>query len=168
MEGEYSLPAPDDHFSPPTEQTVKRESTEYEGPPSNQMSPEMIHCQIKRETLTDNNPTSVNPSACEVKTPTFDLNKRLSAIEDIRQDNSLAADLLRIEAILADNLIRLDFGSKVTHVYNPVDYAYKPHIEYYRVYCKASADIIMIGMNPGPFGMAQTGVGLIFLLHSFG
>ena len=53
---------------------------------------------------------------------------------------------------------RLKFGEPVTHVYNPLDYAWAPHEAYLRKYLGAPKRVVFLGMNPGPFGMAQTGV----------
>jgi single-strand selective monofunctional uracil DNA glycosylase len=53
---------------------------------------------------------------------------------------------------------RLRFRAPVTHVYNPLAYAWAPHEAYLRNYCGARKRVVFLGMNPGPFGMAQTGV----------
>ena len=53
---------------------------------------------------------------------------------------------------------RLKFGAPVTHVYNPLVYAWVPHEAYLRKFGAARKRIIFLAMNPGPFGMAQTGV----------
>ena len=50
------------------------------------------------------------------------------------------------------------FGAPVTHVYNPLVYARAPHESYLARYGIGSKDALLLGMNPGPFGMAQTGV----------
>jgi single-strand selective monofunctional uracil DNA glycosylase len=52
----------------------------------------------------------------------------------------------------------LDFGDPISHVYNPIEYAMRPHHAYLRRYAAGPKRIIFLGMNPGPFGMAQTGV----------
>jgi len=52
----------------------------------------------------------------------------------------------------------LEFGAPVTHVYNPLDYASRPHSAYLRRYAGSTKRTVFLGMNPGPFGMAQTGV----------
>jgi single-strand selective monofunctional uracil DNA glycosylase len=52
----------------------------------------------------------------------------------------------------------LRFGAPVTHVYNPLDYARRPHGAYVERYCTGRKRVVFLGMNPGPFGMAQTGV----------
>jgi single-strand selective monofunctional uracil DNA glycosylase len=43
-------------------------------------------------------------------------------------------------------------------VYNPLAYARAPHEAYLRRYGAGTREILLLGMNPGPFGMAQTGV----------
>jgi single-strand selective monofunctional uracil DNA glycosylase len=43
-------------------------------------------------------------------------------------------------------------------VYNPLDYAWAMHEAYLRRYVHQGARVLFLGMNPGPFGMAQTGV----------
>jgi single-strand selective monofunctional uracil DNA glycosylase len=53
---------------------------------------------------------------------------------------------------------KLKFGPPVTHVYNPLDYAWRAHEIYLRRYGSTEKRVIFLGMNPGPFGMAQTGI----------
>lgn len=53
---------------------------------------------------------------------------------------------------------RCTFEPPVAHVYNPLDYAFDAHRQYLERYCRREADILLVGMNPGPWGMAQTGV----------
>ncbi len=50
------------------------------------------------------------------------------------------------------------FGEPVTHVYNPLDYAGKAFDRYMDTYARRGVDAVLLGMNPGPWGMAQTGV----------
>src|SRR6185295_18463722 len=52
----------------------------------------------------------------------------------------------------------LKFSLPVTHVYNPLVYAWRAHEAYLRNYGGKRKRVIFLGMNPGPFGMAQTGV----------
>jgi single-strand selective monofunctional uracil DNA glycosylase len=51
-----------------------------------------------------------------------------------------------------------EFAAPVTHVYNPLVHAAKPHRLYLERYAEGPKEILLLGMNPGPFGMAQTGV----------
>ena len=50
------------------------------------------------------------------------------------------------------------FGPPVTHVYNPLVYAWPPYEAYLREFGATPKRVVFLGMNPGPFGMAQTGV----------
>ena len=50
------------------------------------------------------------------------------------------------------------FALPVTHVYNPLDYAWAAHRQYIDRYGAARKRVVFVGMNPGPFGMTQTGV----------
>ena len=59
---------------------------------------------------------------------------------------------------LGEAVARLRFGPPVAHVYNPLDYAFEAHRAYLDRYCRPAAQVLMLGMNPGPFGMVQTGV----------
>jgi len=59
---------------------------------------------------------------------------------------------------LSDEVDALAFGTPVTHVYNPLRYAAEAHREYLKRYADGSKRVVLLGMNPGPFGMAQTGV----------
>ncbi len=59
---------------------------------------------------------------------------------------------------LADDVDALLFGGKVAQVYNPLRYAEKPHTRYLDRFGKGKKKILFLGMNPGPWGMAQTGV----------
>lgn len=52
----------------------------------------------------------------------------------------------------------LNFSDPVACVYNPLDYAREPHEAYLRRYGNGKKRVVFLGMNPGPFGMAQTGV----------
>src|SRR4051812_27145124 len=51
-----------------------------------------------------------------------------------------------------------DFGPAVLYVYNPLRYAWAAHEMYLEKYGAAPKQVLFLGMNPGPFGMAQTGV----------
>jgi len=52
----------------------------------------------------------------------------------------------------------LRFAPPVAHVYNPLDYAWDAHEAYLRRYGEGRKRVVFLGMNPGPFGMMQTGV----------
>jgi single-strand selective monofunctional uracil DNA glycosylase len=66
--------------------------------------------------------------------------------------------LVAISSGLAVSVDRLRFPS-VAYVYNPLVYAWEPHSAYLERWgSKAPRELLLVGMNPGPFGMAQTGV----------
>ncbi len=50
------------------------------------------------------------------------------------------------------------FETPISHVYNPLDYAWAPHEIYLRRFGSGRKRVVLLGMNPGPWGMAQTGV----------
>lgn len=52
----------------------------------------------------------------------------------------------------------LAFDDPVAYVYDPLDYARRPHEAYLTHYGDRGAEVLLVGMNPGPWGMAQTGV----------
>ncbi len=66
--------------------------------------------------------------------------------------------LVAIDRRLSDAVDQLTFGAPVTHVYNPLGYARRPHELYLRRFGGGRKEALFLGMNPGPFGMAQTGV----------
>jgi len=59
---------------------------------------------------------------------------------------------------LARRADRLRFREPVRWVYNPLLYARQPHEQYLARYAASRTRLVMLGMNPGPWGMAQTGV----------
>ena len=67
-------------------------------------------------------------------------------------------DLVEIARRLRDDVARLKFAPPADYVYNPLEYAWKPHRAYLERYGAGTPQVILLGMNPGPFGMAQTGV----------
>ena len=67
-------------------------------------------------------------------------------------------DLVRIGRRLSRRVDRLSFGPPVTHVYDPLVYARRPHELYLERHAHPGIEALFVGMNPGPFGMAQTGV----------
>ena len=68
------------------------------------------------------------------------------------------SDLTKISRALSRAVSRIDFGDPVAYVYNPLSYARKSHELYLSRFGKGPKETVLLGMNPGPFGMAQTGV----------
>lgn len=73
-------------------------------------------------------------------------------------DPSPARRFLQVELELIAHLRRLTFSEPVRYVYNPLEYAWEPHRCYVEKYCRGGQRVLFLGMNPGPFGMGQTGV----------
>ncbi|MBI2423495.1 MAG: single-stranded DNA-binding protein [Candidatus Hydrogenedentes bacterium] len=71
---------------------------------------------------------------------------------------SPSEQLLAASARLRDATGAMCFPSPITHVYNPLDYAWAPHANYIARYGCSTKEVVLLGMNPGPWGMAQTGV----------
>ena len=69
-----------------------------------------------------------------------------------------AEQFLRAELDLNARLRSLTFGEPVRYTYNPLEYAWDTHRYYVQTYCQPGQSVLFLGMNPGPFGMAQTGV----------
>lgn len=68
------------------------------------------------------------------------------------------ADLVKVSRALSGAVSKLEFGEPVTHVYNPLEYAKHPHELYLSRFGASPKEAVFVGMNPGPFGMGQTGV----------
>lgn len=66
--------------------------------------------------------------------------------------------LLEATAKLVADLRGLAFAEPVSHVYNPLEYAAAPHASYVTRFGNSRKRVLFLGMNPGPWGMAQTGV----------
>ncbi|MEM8711635.1 MAG: uracil-DNA glycosylase family protein [Planctomycetota bacterium] len=70
----------------------------------------------------------------------------------------LAAELLADVEQLADAVDKLTFEPPTTHVYNPLRYARASIEVYLKRYARRRPRALWLGMNPGPWGMAQTGI----------
>jgi single-strand selective monofunctional uracil DNA glycosylase len=68
------------------------------------------------------------------------------------------ADLVTIAKELRSELRQLRFGPPITHVYSPLEYAWRPCLAYLERFGSTPRKLVFVGMNPGPWGMAQTGV----------
>ena len=66
--------------------------------------------------------------------------------------------LKRVARNLARDVDSLVFSPPITHIYNPLDYAWRMHGAYLESYGEGSKQVVFLGMNPGPWGMAQTGI----------
>jgi single-strand selective monofunctional uracil DNA glycosylase len=80
-----------------------------------------------------------------------------------------AVDLVRTSRALCRAVDALEFGPPVTHVYNPLRYGRAAYEQYLARFGAARGRVVLLGMNPGPFGMVQSGVpfGEVGLVRSF-
>lgn len=72
--------------------------------------------------------------------------------------NNSSSAIETAAAELARRTDRLAFHGKVAITYNPLNYAWAAHAQYIRRFAGSPREILFVGMNPGPWGMAQTGV----------
>lgn len=72
--------------------------------------------------------------------------------------SAVAQQLIQSTAKVRNAVSALVFGPPVAHVYNPLQYAWNLHREYLARYGASRKQVLFLGMNPGPFGMAQTGI----------
>lgn len=59
--------------------------------------------------------------------------------------------------VLRDSVSSLSFSFD-GYIYNPLDYAWEAHRQFLEKYVDHKIRVLFLGMNPGPFGMMQTGV----------
>lgn len=72
-----------------------------------------------------------------------DVSKKL--IQITREFNS---EIEKVRSLIKDDI----------YIYNPLNYASKMAEAYIREYAVSPTKYLFLGMNPGPFGMAQTGI----------
>ena len=71
---------------------------------------------------------------------------------------SIAPQLLAAARALSHTLAELRFAPPIVHVYDPLQYAWTGYEAYVTRYGATRKRVVLLGMNPGPFGMMQTGV----------
>ncbi|XP_058799667.1 single-strand selective monofunctional uracil DNA glycosylase [Phymastichus coffea] len=74
------------------------------------------------------------------------------------QTISISDRILASECALSQKLRHINFNFPVEYVYNPIEYAFQVHAMYVTKYCRSTKKVLFLGMNPGPWGMSQTGV----------
>ena len=67
-------------------------------------------------------------------------------------------NLQTITTTLVHDMESLSFDAPVAFTYNPLVYARAPYNDYLDRYGQGTKEVVLVGMNPGPWGMAQTGV----------
>ncbi|XP_024875703.1 single-strand selective monofunctional uracil DNA glycosylase-like [Temnothorax curvispinosus] len=66
--------------------------------------------------------------------------------------------MLAREQKLSHDLQQISFPTSIEYIYTPLEYARETHAMYVRKYCTTTKKILFVGMNPGPWGMSQTGI----------
>lgn len=74
------------------------------------------------------------------------------------ESDEVIGDLLDLSRSLSRSVSGLEFTEPVTYVYNPLDYAWEAWAQYLSRFGSAKGRVLLLGMNPGPWGMAQTGI----------
>ena len=70
----------------------------------------------------------------------------------------MSDSLIKAAKKLSEAVNSLSFCSPTSFIYNPLDYARVIHQQYLQRAGQGKKKVVLLGMNPGPFGMAQTGV----------
>ena len=71
---------------------------------------------------------------------------------------NLAAALIKASRQLATRCAAIEFPADINLIYHPLIYAAAPYEEYLRKFAAGPKRNIFIGINPGPWGMVQTGI----------
>jgi|CXWK01.1.fsa_nt_gi single-strand selective monofunctional uracil DNA glycosylase len=100
------------------------------------------------------------PDQAKQKIPTLSTPSRLAQIQ-VAALNDTVDDL-------TSAVDRMAFGRPVVSVYDPLDYA-RASFDAYLHMAAGTDQVLLVGMNPGPWGMAQTGVpfGAIEFVHGW-
>ncbi|MCF7941708.1 MAG: single-stranded DNA-binding protein [Spirochaetia bacterium] len=75
-----------------------------------------------------------------------------------RSCQSIDDELIACTHELSRAVSSLSWSREDLTIYNPLAYARLPHETYIRRYVTSTKRVLFLGMNPGPWGMAQTGV----------
>jgi len=73
-------------------------------------------------------------------------------------NNKLTKDLISAASVLSKTVNKMNFSRQAAWTYNPLDYAWEGHKAYLEMSGKSKKKVLFLGMNPGPWGMAQCGV----------
>ena len=67
-------------------------------------------------------------------------------------------NLVKVARELSRSVGSLSFELPTAYIYNPLEYAWEIHRHYLELAGDGKKKVVFLGMNPGPYGMAQTGV----------
>lgn len=88
----------------------------------------------------------------------FFCNDTSNGSNQVHSNETLCDQFLDLIDDLNNKLETLQLPTAIKCVYNPTIYARYTFDLYVRKYCNTTKPIMYFGMNPGPFGMSQTGV----------
>lgn len=83
------------------------------------------------------------------------------------ETENLADHFIVLENVLVSQLIDLNYGPNVAYIYNPLHYASNLHKAFLQKFLTTNKKVLFLGINPGPWGMCQTGVSIIFYFFFF-
>lgn len=74
--------------------------------------------------------------------------------------STTAKEMLMLAKTVREALktIENDLKPPIAYCYNTYEYAYLPYQTYISKYCNGPKSVLFVGMNPGPYGMCQTGI----------
>lgn len=101
-------------------------------------------------------------SSNSTKDATPDLLKPVTIFNFIADEsiNAKCRLFLEAERRLCQHLKMISFGEPVSHIYNPLVYAFETHLKFLKTFCTSDKTVLFLAMNPGPFGMSQNGVSI--------
>lgn len=78
------------------------------------------------------------------------------------ETKDLAEHYFRLENDLLSKLNELNYGPKIAYTYSPLQYASELHKVFLAKFLTTNKKVLFLGINPGPWGMCQTGVSINF------
>lgn len=79
------------------------------------------------------------------------------------ESEDLADNFIHLENDLVSQLNNLNYGPNVEYIYNPLHYAFILHKAFLKKFLFEKKKVLFLGINPGPWGMCQTGVSIQFM-----
>ncbi|XP_078034813.1 single-strand-selective monofunctional uracil-DNA glycosylase [Augochlora pura] len=110
----------------------------------------------KIKTRRDNESPDINAKKAKISEDCEDTEYGAASVNEITLD--ISEKLLSLERDLTIELGKIKFRLPIEYVYSPLEYAFDVHAKYVKKYCSSTKRILFLGMNPGPWGMSQTGV----------
>ncbi|XP_017795991.1 PREDICTED: single-strand selective monofunctional uracil DNA glycosylase [Habropoda laboriosa] len=137
-----------------------RKTKARRGSDSVDVKPKRIKLSNENNPEVKNNSDSVNvkPKRMQISSENNPERDNNSAIRNDAALEDIADQLLSLERNLAVELGKITFHLPVEYIYSPLEYAFNIHTMYVQKYCSTVKKILFLGMNPGPWGMSQTGV----------